>query len=212
MTWRKREIMDMAQDAGWDAHHAEFDTRIEEFAKLVREEQQTEVQRLIALVRAQQITIDKLEAALAQPEQEPVALQMDVIVVNLVREGINKHRARELAEHFIKHITPPQRTEQEPVAFPRQAGDSTWIIDTAFIWRVKHTIDPNTPYDWTPSEEQIETVLLALEKIPSPLYTTPPQRTWVGITDEERNTITRHHAYVDNIIKATEAKLKEKNT
>ena len=72
------------------------------------------------------------------------------------------------------YTTPPQRTEQEPVAFPRQAGDSTWIIDTAFIWRVKHTIDPNTPYDWTPSEEQIETVLLALEKIPSPLYTTPP--------------------------------------
>ena len=47
---------------------------------------------------------------LAQPQQEPVALQMDVIVVNLVREGINKHRARELAEHFIKHTTPPQRT------------------------------------------------------------------------------------------------------
>ena len=38
-----------------------------------------------------------------------------------------------------------------------------------------------------------------------------PQRTWVGLTDEERNTITRHHAYVDSIIKATEAKLKEKN-
>ena len=67
--------------------------------------------------------------------------------------------------------------EQAPVAFPRQAGDSTWIIDTAFIWRVKHTIDPDTPYDWTPSEEQIETVLLSLEKIPSSLYTTPPQRT-----------------------------------
>jgi len=38
------------------------------------------------------------------------------------------------------------------------------------------------------------------------------QHTWVGLTDEERNTITRHHAYVDNIIRATEAKLKEKNT
>ena len=70
--------------------------------------------------------------------------------------------------------------EQAPVAFPRQAGDSTWIIDTAFIWRVKHTIEPNTPYDWTPSEEQIETVLLSLEKIPSSLYTTPPQRTEQG--------------------------------
>ena len=37
------------------------------------------------------------------------------------------------------------------------------------------------------------------------------RREWEGLTDEERNTITRHHAYVDNIIKATEAKLKEKN-
>jgi hypothetical protein len=70
-----KEAMKLAQDAGWDAHHAEFDTRIEAFAKLVREEQQTEIQRLIALVRAQQITIDKLEAALEQPApvQEPVA-------------------------------------------------------------------------------------------------------------------------------------------
>ena len=53
------------------------------------------------------------EATLAPvPEahkQEPVAMQMDVIVVNLVREGINKHRARELAEHFIKHTRPPAR-------------------------------------------------------------------------------------------------------
>ena len=40
-------------------------------------------------------------------EQEPVAMQMDVIVGNLVREGINKHRARELAVHFITHTSPP---------------------------------------------------------------------------------------------------------
>jgi hypothetical protein len=39
-----------------------------------------------------------------------MSMQMDVIVGNLVREGINKHRARELAEHFIKHTTPQQRT------------------------------------------------------------------------------------------------------
>jgi hypothetical protein len=38
----------------------------------------------------------------------------------------------------------------------------------------------------------------------------PAQRQWKGLTDEERNTIGRHHAYVDNIIRATEAKLKEK--
>jgi hypothetical protein len=55
----------------------------------------------------QAMRIAELEAKLAAAEkQEPVALQMDVIVVNLVREGINKHRARELAEHFIKHAQP----------------------------------------------------------------------------------------------------------
>ena len=50
--------------------------------------------------------------ALAQPEQAPVALR-DVIAVNLMREGINnKHRARELAEHFIKLTTPPAQPPQ----------------------------------------------------------------------------------------------------
>jgi hypothetical protein len=55
---------------------------------------------------------EELKAMDTAPVQEPVALQMDVIVVNLVREGINKHRARELAEHFIKHISPPAAQRQ----------------------------------------------------------------------------------------------------
>jgi hypothetical protein len=64
-------------------------------------------------------TIDAVKEALASEQEqrsdsehtgEPVAMQMDVIVVNLVREGINKHRARELAEHFIKTATPQQLT------------------------------------------------------------------------------------------------------
>ncbi len=51
--------------------------------------------------------------AIAELEkQEPVGVVgMDVIVVNLVREGINKHRARELAEHFIKHTHPQPKRE-----------------------------------------------------------------------------------------------------
>jgi len=55
--------------------------------------------------------IAAIKEALAQPqrtEQEPVA-RRDVIVVNLMREGINKHRARELAEHIIKLTHPPQQ-------------------------------------------------------------------------------------------------------
>jgi len=45
---------------------------------------------------------DALREALAQPEQEPSQWR-DMVVVNLVREGINKHRARELADHFERN-------------------------------------------------------------------------------------------------------------
>ena len=40
-------------------------------------------------------------------QQKPVAMR-DAIVANLVREGINKHRARELADHFIGLTSPQQ--------------------------------------------------------------------------------------------------------
>jgi hypothetical protein len=41
----------------------------------------------------------RLREALAQPEQEPSQWR-DMIVATLVREAINKHKARELADHF----------------------------------------------------------------------------------------------------------------
>ena len=67
-----------------------------------------------------------LRQAIEQAQQvEPVAMQMDVIVVNLVREGINKHRARELAEHFIKHTSPPPRqplTDEQIEKLAEQVG------------------------------------------------------------------------------------------
>ena len=48
----------------------------------------------------------------------------------------------------------------------------------------------------------------------TPLYTTPPQRTWVGLTEQERNDM---EDFCEMIIgkvafDAIEAKLKEKNT
>ena len=35
----KEDIIRMAIEAGWDTHHAEFDTRFEPFAKLVAEKE-----------------------------------------------------------------------------------------------------------------------------------------------------------------------------
>jgi len=43
-----------------------------------------------------------------------------------------------------------------------------------------------------------------------PLYTTPPQRTWVGLTDEEIDIINYTSAHM--LSREVEAKLKEKNT
>ena len=48
------------------------------------------------------------EALAEQPAQETAPLR-DAIVANLVREGINKHKARELADHFI-NLTNAQPT------------------------------------------------------------------------------------------------------
>ena len=49
----------------------------------------------------------------------------------------------------------------------------------------------------------------------TPLYTTPPQRTWVGLTDEEIDDLwesTASYYNTHDFARAIEAKLKEKNT
>ena len=49
-------------------------------------------------------------AYIDKPQQQSEPSQWrDMVVVSLVREGINKHKARELADHFA---TPPQRPWQ----------------------------------------------------------------------------------------------------
>ena len=83
--------------------------------------------------------------------------------------------------------------EQEPVAWlqiglaPLHDGDV-----------IARTVKPK---DWNPEWWRFE-----------PLYTTPPQRTWVGLTWEDTNEIAIEHDVRPSIVKAIEAKLKEKNT
>ena len=52
--------------------------------------------------------LEALRQALAQPEQEPVAWQ-EMVVANLVRLGVVKHKAKELAYHFYTYDPPPKR-------------------------------------------------------------------------------------------------------
>jgi hypothetical protein len=51
----------------------------------------------------------------------------------------------------------------------------------------------------------------------TPIYTTPPQRTWVGLTNNELQPIADEYrilfgGWVEDFARAIEAKLKEKNT
>ena len=129
---------------------------------------------------------------------------MDMIVGNLVREGINKHRARELAAHFIKHCNYTngycagradllkEQAEQKPVATLWQHGETG---------RTRITM----PGDITDCDARWFKA--------SDLYTTPPKREWQGLTYEERMNIINRLTGQDWVyaVDAIEAKLKEKN-
>ena len=68
-------------------------------------------------------SIDALKTALAQPEQEP-SVWRDMVVVSLVREGINKHKARELADHFTAQRQWQGLTDEEIWSVVSRIGTS----------------------------------------------------------------------------------------
>ena len=87
---------------------------------------------------------------------------------------------------------PPQRTEQEPVAWVSEA-----VCDGQYI-------DGRPRKIWWECKKGVGTVF----------YTTPPQRTWVGLTNDEVNNFAAGchlGKSVQGAIYEAEAKLKEKN-
>ena len=71
----------------------------------------------------QEAVITAIKEVLAQqPRPEQQQARVDVITVTLMREGINKHRARELADHFVNFTLPPPLPVQEPDRRPLQAA------------------------------------------------------------------------------------------
>lgn len=88
---------------------------------------------------------------------------------------------------------------------PEQAGG--WTIDYSLIRNIRG-IAENSGDDFCPGYEEIECVLMALEEI----YTAPPQREFIGLTDMEIVGIATLNQGSDfSFARAIEAKLKEKN-
>jgi hypothetical protein len=89
-----------------------------------------------------------------------------------------------LREHAMREVQRlGQEIEQEPVA---------WMHPDGRLWTFGKGFDKST--------------------FTIPLYTTPPQRTWVGLTDEEENEYNYLGPDMHWVIQEIEAKLKEKNT
>ena len=89
--------------------------------------------------------------------------------------------------------SPDQPSQQEPVAMRYDFDGYGWKY-----------IDSGSGSDWQTRIKDAE-----------PIYITPPQRTWVGLTDEEVTDIwagTSPYYHEDDFAKAIEAKLRERNT
>lgn len=128
----------------------------------------------------------------AQSKLEPTPWR-DMVVVSLVREGVNKHKARELADHFAA-----AQPEQEPVAY--------YHPHKGFYWAKPTHISAPTVVDVPP--------------VPLYVKRKAAQRPWVGLTDAEKKTLATAAGCTEDddghivmeIFRLAEIKLKEKNT
>ena len=86
--------------------------------------------------------------------------------------------------------TPPQRKEPEPVVWMYQDKSTH---EVRFQKHMRGFVDHGATYE-------------------TPLYTTPPQRTWAGLTEAQCGVLWKTNMAPFEYYQAIEAKLKEKNT
>jgi hypothetical protein len=135
----------------------------------------------------------RIEATLAQPEQ-------DVGITRYADISVGK---------IIHNSPPPQRTWEK-------------FCDSNCVWTDHHPdckLAQQEPVayinveqrklEWAKYMSWDTPTVVNLPKIP--LYTTPPQRTWVGLTDEDRFELAKAQYGWEDLLFAAEAKLKAKN-
>jgi len=169
---------------------------------------QEDIQRLSALVRAQQITIDKLEQARSAPVQEPVAV---------IGSGFQLLYCR---EDWAKGLKIGDKLYTTPPAQPAPVQEQiVALIDEN--QRLRAELKFNTPpaaqrqCKWPTCQSEEYQRALA-EQINQELVTGAAQRQWVGLTDEEFEDIELGCRSTSSgkieAMQKVEAKLKEKNT
>ena len=161
--------------------------------------------------------ITALKAALEQ-QAEPTPWR-DMVVVSLVREGIDKHKARELADHFAAQ----QQAEPVSMRMPK-VGDRVICLEDESLGEVVSLTGGGSPDinfdDGTRGTYLLREFAELFGYVASPQQDEPPQRQWVGLTDEEKKILATTAGctedddghIVTEIFRLAEAKLKERNT
>jgi hypothetical protein len=135
-----------------------------------------------------------------QPEQEPVALpccgyaDSSAIKWNSYNQVVQCHNCGQVYTH------PSQRTEQEPVA-----------------WRMPNWSNLHGKYGYRDFDDPVCDIDGKPSSKNEPLYTYPPKRTWVGLTDVEidyllGSTAGENEETHISFARAVENELKERNT
>ena len=168
-----------------------------------------------------------VEKALAQPEQEPVAWR------TFDGEGGYDYRSYEDNESYaddwskrnpnhagwVDKLYTHSQPEQEPVGYWKEhAQGMQRDYDSLLADYEKLTQPEQEPVAWM--NEEMDYIFFDTERPEpfafdfwKPLYTTPPQRPWVGLTEQQRNDIENDFEVVvsKHVFDAIEAKLRSKN-
>ena len=168
-----------------------------------------------SMLEQRDAAITAIKEALAQPEQESVKLKMIKGEICYLSKHDDQSfgmwcpvTTSDFPNGTIFYTTPPQRPgvgltdgahpKQKPVVWCSQCGHKcpqiaqqepvAWWDENLGVFDEKHF-------------DQLQ-----------PLYTTPPQRPWAGLTGQAKALIASVSLGVHDAVHRTEAKLKEKNT
>ena len=163
------------------------------------------------------ISIKAISARLAQQEETPKPVGW-ISKNNVVYPLEAKDEVHPVNELRPLYTTPPKQEEKAADPCADGSCDCRWADKEP---------EPHSWYSTEHDEWMTDKTRREHERLNSythrvcgfalPLYTTPPQRPWQGLTGEEINTIAATPAaipgsYVHSFARAIEAKLKEKNT
>jgi hypothetical protein len=111
---------------------------LERFAALVAADATLAIKQALA----QEHALHELARLGQEIEQEPTPWR-DMVVVSLVREGINKHRARELADHFAAQRPWQGMTEKDWEYVKDSKGTSLDTFDQGAAWAANQLMRRN---------------------------------------------------------------------